>query len=148
VTVVGLGVWCDYVDDVAPSPFPASEVSAALEDVGRGLSFRVEEFATLVDGRRITLHTERGFSSLVHVVGGSIPVDQWRFETVEQLEASVRTTVLPDADDPEEEHPWEWLAELIRGHGVDTSPGQLKRLPYVVEFSQRLLARVRAHAPT
>jgi hypothetical protein len=64
--------------------------------------------------------------------------------TLEVLEAEVRTTVLPDDDEPEDEHPWAWLAEQLHRHGVDTTADQLERLPYDVEFSRRLLARALA----
>jgi len=30
--------------------------------------------------------------------------------------------VLPDGDDPQDEHPWEWLVGLLRAHGVEASP--------------------------
>jgi hypothetical protein len=165
--VVGLGAWCDYVTEDeyrarlgAVMPWPAVDKAVdkavdpaqpprsgrwsaaspqALEEVvenfRRGASFDVHEFAVLGDGRRITLHTERGFS-----VSG--PPDAWAHLTAENLEADVRTTVLPD--DGDDEHPWEWLVSLLRAHGIDTSPEQLRTVPYAVEFSHRLTARLRS----
>ena len=70
------------------------------------------------------------------------PTDQWRHLTLEQLERDVRTTVLPDDDDTQEEHPWEWLAELLRVHGVEATTEELRALPYHVVFSERLRTRV------
>jgi hypothetical protein len=78
----------------------------------------VHEFAALDDGRRLTLHQERGFStSATHM-------------TADFAQSSVLTTVLPDdAEVIGEDHPWEWLASLIRTHGVAVTPEQLKAVP-------------------
>ena len=61
---------------------------------------------------------------------------------MENLERDVRTTVLPDDDDTGDEHPWEWLVELLRVHGVQATAAELRLLPYDVVFSERLRARV------
>jgi len=42
----------------------------------------------------------------------------------------------------DDEHPWEFLAEKLREHGVDVSQEELKRIPYEVVSSDRLRARV------
>jgi hypothetical protein len=164
VAVVGLGAWCDFVTPdeyrqrlvrggwratverqsgarAHPAPFaPRSteEVEELVEDFKRGLSFVVHEFADLADGRRLTLHEERGFT----IGGGPAPSDPWRYLTLEHLERDVRTTVLPDDDDIQDEHPWEWLAELLHVHGVEATAEELRLLPYHVVFSERLRARV------
>ncbi len=157
MTVVRLGAWCDLVTEeeyrtalrslvgVPVEGFEAvstgvtsDEVRKALEQFRRGLSFRVQEFATLDDGRRLTLHDERGFG----VGGHPASEDPWAFLTLAGLEADVRTTVLPDDDDTGDEHPYEWLAGLLRLHNVEASPDQLRLLPYDVVFSERLRARV------
>ncbi len=161
-TVVGLGAWCDFVTPdeyrqrlvrhgwratvvrqsgarAHPAPFaPGSieEVEELVEDFKRGVSFVVHEFAELADGRRLTLHEERGFTT-------SAP---WRYLTLEALERDVRTTVLPDEDDTQDEHPWEWLAGLLRVHGIEATAEELRLLPYDVVFSERLRARVVADA--
>jgi hypothetical protein len=131
--VVSLGAWCDVV---------------AEDDFKHGVSFRVAEYAVLADGRRVTLHDERGFDVvLAHQAGPSAPVDPWRRLTLEQLERDVRTTILPDdAEDCGEEHPWEWLCGLLQAHGVDISADELRLLPYDVMFSERLRARVTPEA--
>jgi hypothetical protein len=159
VRVIALGAWCDYVTeneerdrlsrlvptDVGARPnsephpgrwAPINEqaIEEALENFRHGLHFRVQEFADLDDGRRITLHDERGYST-------SGPADPWRFQTPESIEADVRTTVLPDDDDGEE-HPWEWLVELLHAHDVDVSVEQLRQVPYRVELSSRLRAKL------
>jgi hypothetical protein len=165
-TVVGLGVWCDYVtvdeyrqsladralanEHVEPPatggwmPFPshitADQIEAEVENFRRGLHFRVEEFAMLSDGRRLVLSNDRGWGGSMS--GGRGPDDMWAYETVETIERTALNVVLPDdAEDTGEEHPWELLAERIRAFGVETTPEELKRLPYDVELSQRLRAR-------
>ena len=121
-------------------PLTRSDAEEAIENFRRGLSFRVQEFADLDDGRRITLHDERGYST-------SGPGDPKQFQTSESIEADVRTTVLPDDDDGEE-HPWEWLVELLQAQGVDASVEELKQVPYHVEFSQRLHDKLQSQAPS
>ena len=89
----------------------------------------VHEFAVLDDGRRLQLHQERGFSTSATYMSAG------------HAESSVLTTVLPDdAEVTGEHHPWEWLASLIRKHGMAVTPEQLKAVPYVVEFGPRLAA--------
>ena len=112
VTVAGLGAWSEL----------------ARKD-RQGMDIDVHEFAVLDDGRRLLLHQERGFStSATRMTAG-------------HAELSVLTTVLPDdAEVTGEDHPWEWLASLIRAHGVAVTPEQLKTVPYVVELGPRLSA--------
>lgn len=162
--MVRLGAWCDIESedearrrllDEAAAGDDGQEAAdgAAGPEPGRfvpapgmpilspgGILFRVEEFAVLADGRRIRLHGERGFTL-------SAGVDPWQYLTLESLEADVRTTVLPDdAEDTGEDHPWEWLCELLRVQGIEASPEELRTLPYDVEFSDRLRDRVPAGA--
>jgi hypothetical protein len=151
--------WCDYVTEdefrgklTGPSAQrSADEVEEALEQFRSCASFRVQEFAVLADGRRLALHDdlsgECGFSSRTSAyAAGSGPIDPWASLTLEDLEASVRTTVLLDDDETNDEHPWEWLAQRLRDHGVEATPEELKQVPYHVVFSQRLRDRVAAHA--
>jgi hypothetical protein len=114
--VVGLGAWSEL----------------ARRDQ-RGMDIDVHEFAVLDDGRRLTLHQERGFStSATHL-------------TADQVESSVLTTVLPeDAEVTGEDHPREWLASLLRNQGVAVTPEQLKPVPYVLEFGPRLSALLKS----
>jgi hypothetical protein len=155
VTVVRLGAWCDFVTEdeyrarllrggwagpagstgwspAFPSRVQADSVENLVEDFKRGVSFVVHEFADLTDGRRITLHEDRGFTTSA----------QWRYLTLDDLERDVRTTVLPDDDDTQDEHPWEWLAELLHVRGVDATAEELRLVPYDVVFSERLRARL------
>lgn len=116
VTVVGLGAWWEL----------------ARRDQ-RGIAVNVQEFAVLDDGRRVSLHEDRGFTtSATHM-------------SAEHAERSVLTTVLPDdAEVTGEGHPWEWLASLICDQGVAVTPEQLKAVPYVLEFGPRLSALLRS----
>ena len=158
MTVVHLGAWCDFVTEdeyrarllrggwagptgspgwspafpSVPSRVQADSVENLVEDFKRGVSFVVHEFADLADGRRITLHEDRGFTTSA----------QWRYLTLDDLERDVRTTVLPDDDDTQDEHPWEWLAELLHVRGVDATAEELRLVPYNVVFSERLRARL------
>jgi hypothetical protein len=122
--VIGLGACCDLVPEDESSASPGS------------VSFRVDEFAVLTDGRRVMLHSgERGFA----VSGPYRPSahDPLGGMTAQEIESDVLTTVLPDEEDGEH-HPWEWLAALLRRHGVHVRPESLKSVPYRVEFSERL----------
>jgi hypothetical protein len=148
VTVVGLGAWCDFVTEdeyrqrLVRDGWPADEIERLVEDSKPGVSFDVHEFAELADGRRLTLHQERGFGGVTLASQGPPPSDQWRDLTLEELERDVRNTVLPDDDDTQDEHPWEWLAGLLHVHGVEVTAEELRLLPYDVVFSERLRARV------
>jgi len=97
------------------------------------MNIDVHEFAVLDGGRRLTLHQDRGFStSATHL-------------TADDVQSSVLTTVLPDdAEVTGEDHPWSWLASLIQMQGVAVTPGQLKSVPYVLEFGPRLSALIKS----
>jgi hypothetical protein len=77
-----------------------------------------------------------GFSSM------SSSGDPWQGLSLDDLERSVRTTVLPDDDPTDEEHPWEWLVELLDALGITTTADELRHVPYDVVFSDRVVARV------
>jgi hypothetical protein len=170
VTVVGLGACCDFVTPAEyhqrlvrggwratverqpgtrdhPVPFaPRSneEVERLEEDFKQGLSFDVHEFADRADGRRLTLRDDLGFTISTMASRGPEPSDQWRHLTLEQLPRDVLTTVLPDDDDAQEQHPWKLLAALLHSHGEEATAEELRLLPYEVVFSERLRARVGA----
>jgi hypothetical protein len=153
VGVVGLGAWCDFVTEdeyrhrLVRNGWPAEEIENLVEEFNLGVSFVVHEFAELADGRRLTLHVERGFTGVTMASRGPAPSDQWRSLTLENLERDVRTTVLPEDDDTLDEHPWEWLAGLLlHVHGVEATAEELRVLPYDVVFSERLRVRVVADA--
>jgi hypothetical protein len=150
--VVRLGAWCDcrtedeYRASLAPIGLTAEHLDEALGHFRRSASISVSEFAVLADGRRVTLHAERGFTT-----SASWTDDAWDGMTREQVESNVLATVLPDEDTTDEdttgeEHPWEWLAELLGAHGIEVEPDALRHVPYDVELSPRLLARLDAGA--
>ena len=55
--------------------------------------------------------------------------------------------VLPD-DDSGDEHPYEWLRELLLRRGIETSVEQLRSVPYTVEFSDRLERHLQDKLPS
>lgn len=138
---MGLGAWCDYVTDTL-----TDGRAAAATGSGQALHFRVEEFATLSDGGRLTLSEDRGWTSSIHTVpAGLPPPDPWAYLSVEAIVNDVHNVVLPDdAEETGDEHPWAVLTARIRALGVETSPEQLRELPYVVILSERLRTRVSA----
>jgi hypothetical protein len=109
---VGLGAWSDFVTEdeyrqrLVRDGWPPHEVENLVEESKRGVSLDVHEFTDLDDGRRLTLHEERGFTSSAMATAGPAPTDKWRHLTLEHLERDVRTTVLPDDHDTQDEHPW------------------------------------------
>lgn len=113
----------------------------ASED-GPRLSFDVYETAVLDDGRVLTLHRDRGFTTLVNAVGGPQPNNAWPYESAESIRASVMTAVLPDDDGPQDEHPWPWLVTLLGDQGVTVTEADLKAVPYTVEFGPVLRRRL------
>jgi hypothetical protein len=147
VTVVGLLARCDVhrrraalPDEAEPRPWPPGwspylDVDQTPDDASA--SFDVAEFAICDDGTRVLLHEERGFT-----VGGGPSRDPWSGLSAEILESTVLTTVLPDDDDTDDEHPFEWLADLCRHHGLDVGADDLRRLPYFVELSDEVRRRL------
>jgi hypothetical protein len=121
VRVVGLGAICDL--DLSPY---------AVDDE-RQHDLSVSEFALLDTGERVILHAERGYTS--RVSSGSI----WAHETVENITHNVLNVVLPDDDDTEDQHPWEWLARLARAQGLDVTPDELRQIPYEVVLTERVM---------
>jgi hypothetical protein len=119
--VVGLGAVCDL--------HPQSPADA------RDQSFTVGEFVALEDGRRVMLHDERGLTIGVRSGAGSDPGHVRDSLSLEQLTEAVLNVVLPDDDERDEEHPWEWLAHLARARGLEVTADDLRGLPYEVTFT-------------
>jgi len=136
--VVGLGAICD--------------LRAPHADPRESFSFKVSEFVTLEDGRRVLLHDGgRGLmTSGVRSTGGwKAPDVRWGL-TLEQLASDVLTVVLPDDDDDPEPHPWSWLSDLARARGLDVTADDLRALTYEVVFTDELrqwLAAYREETP-
>jgi hypothetical protein len=124
--VVGLGAICD--------------LRTQHDDPRESFGFKVSEFVTLEDGRRVLLHDGgRGLTtSGVRSTGGwKAPDVRWGL-TLEQLASDVLTVVLPDDEDDPEPHPWAWLSELARCRGLDVTADDLRALPYGVVFTDEL----------
>jgi hypothetical protein len=121
--VVGLGALCDlhprHVDQAGDQ------------------HFLIGEFVTMEDGRRVTLHDERGLAVGVRSTGGPVPTAY--HVTLESLTRDVLNVVLPD-DESGEGHPWEWLAELAQARGLDVTANDLRHLPYEVVFTDEVLS--------
>ena len=108
----------------------------------RRMSVSARHEAELVDGRRVLLLDDRGWSSSANVP------DIWALTSVAQIEETARTVVGPDEpydgrsqEDMEADH-WASLSEILRRQGVVVDAPELKRLPHDVVLSERLLARV------
>jgi len=121
--VVGLGALCDLGPE-RPDP--------------RERSFPVSEFVTLEDGRRVTLHEDRGFTTAVRSTGPIDPGDLRQHSSLESLTEAVLTTVLPDDDNDPDAHPWTWLAELAGARGLEVTAADLRGLPYEVLFTEQV----------
>jgi hypothetical protein len=139
-TVVALGASCDLVPPERDTAGP------------RGLSFAVSEFAILEDGRRLTLHSERGWTQWLRRAAhagasmsaeASEPREPWDHMTRDDIVQTTLNVVLPDDDDDPDDHHYHWLAELLAEQGVNASTDDLRVLPYTVELSPRLEDRFR-----
>lgn len=110
-----------------------------LSPIGNDLrqaSFIVSEFAVLENGECIILHSDRGFT------GVSTAGDVWAHQSVEGLARDVLTTVLPDDPDTRDEHPWNWLVELLQRQGVKATVRDLRQVPYEVVLTDDVLKRL------
>lgn len=107
-------------------------------DDSRSMSFSVSEFVALADGQRVILHEERGFTIGLRSTSGTDPGDIRDHETPDSIIRNVLNVVLPDDDEPAEDHPWSWLAELARARGLDVTAEDLRGLPYGVILTDRV----------
>jgi hypothetical protein len=116
--VVGIGAICD----LAPERF----------DQAHSQSFSVSEFVTLDDGRRVTLHHDRGFTIGWPSGDEAGTGDNPGHETADSVTRNVLNVVLADDDECAEEHPWSWLAGLARARGLRVTAEDLRGLTYEV----------------
>jgi hypothetical protein len=128
-----------------------------LRDGGGGVheisvSARLE--AELVDGRRLLLLDDRGWSASVRGTSwaDASPEEQpdaWATMSIAEIEETARVVVGPDepidGSSPEEADARHLahLSELLRRHGVAVEPSELMRLDHDVMLGEELLARVR-----
>ena len=115
--MVGIGAICDF--------------RTGGPEAGSSQSFSVSEFVMLEDRRRVVID-HRGFTlgSNVGTVRAGL--------TPQVMSQQVLNVVLPDDDECEDEHPWSWLAELARNHGIDVTADELKELQYEVVLTDRV----------
>jgi hypothetical protein len=129
--VVGLGAICELR--------PARD-DARIQD------FKVSEFVTLDDGRRVLLHDGgRGYTIGIRSTGEQQPPDVRAGLTLGELTDDVLTVVLPDDEDDTEPHPWSWLSGLARARGLDVTADDLRALRYDVVFTDELRRWLAAH---
>jgi len=109
------------------------------------MSVSARHEAVLVNGRRVLLLDDRGWSA-------SGPPNIWSVTSVEEIVDTARMVVGPDEpfggrshDDMAADH-WAQLTEVLRQQGLVGDALELKRLPHDVVLSERLLARV-GHDP-
>lgn len=107
----------------------------------RRMSVSARHEAVLVNGRRVLLLDDRGWSA-------SGPPNIWAVTSVEDIVNTARMVVGPDEpfggrsyEDMEADH-WAQLAEVLRQQGIVVDALELKRRPHDVVLSERLLARV------
>jgi hypothetical protein len=85
---------------------------SGIHDQRASTTSGVSEFAVLDSGERVMFERRTGATE-----AGVRPVASWAHETVETITRDVLTAVLPDDDGTDDEHPWEWLAELAQARG-------------------------------
>src|SRR5262245_57835669 len=128
----------------------SADVHDVRDDPGdpHRVSVSVLHEALLVDGRRIPLLDQRGWSSLRHGPTDEDLGDAWAVSSLEDLEETARMVVGPEEpfgdhtrEDMETLH-WAALADVLRRQGVDVQPHELRELPHEVVLSERLRARV------
>jgi hypothetical protein len=124
----------------------------------RQTAFSARHEAVLLDGRRVLLLDDRGWtwSSLIAVQAGASDRDStreqqpdiWATTSVEDIEQTARMVVGPDEptdgysqEDAEQGH-WAYLSDVLGQHGVVVDALDLRRLPHDVVLSERLLALV------
>lgn len=105
------------------------------------MSLSARHEAVLVDGRRVLLLDDRGWSA-------SGRPNIWAVTSVEDIEETARVVVGPDEpfdgrsqEDMERDH-WAYLTGVLRQQGVLVDASTLTRLPHDVVLSERLLARI------
>jgi hypothetical protein len=111
----------------------------------RQMSVSARHEAVLLNGRRVLLLDDRGWSA-------SGPPNIWAVTSIEDIVDTARMVVGPDEpfggrshEDMEADH-WAHLTDVLRQQGVIADALALKRLPHDVVLSERLLARV-GHDP-
>jgi hypothetical protein len=116
------------------------DVDDGVDDPGR-VSLSARHEAVLEDGRRVSLLSDRGWTTSGELDSSVI----WSFEGIEE---TARVVVGPDEpppgrlrEDMEADH-WAELRSVLRRHGVVVDAVDLKRLPHDVVLGGRLRTRI------
>ncbi len=175
LSVVSLGVICELGEGVGvggvetvsgeepdiagakPSVFPPSAPMKGKMLPGgyksRTLSFSLEEFVDLSDGRRVTLKADRGFNKggpirLAVKVGKwrsvSLPFARsprmmWWFITRAGLTREVMAVLEPD-----DEREWfDWIVDRLSSFGIEVDEASVVAAPFVVELGPIVESKLR-----
>lgn len=112
------------------------------------VSFTAILEAELVDGRRLVILDDRGWSEGLRVAGGIVPEDQWRAVSRQDIEETARTVVGPDepvggaSQEDAARMYWAFLAARLQALGVAAAADELRALPHVVVLGDRLRERL------
>ena len=154
MTVVRLGAWCDFVTEDEYRErllrgrvgWPHREPRLPVRPLAVSRQTRSQVLSRNSSGESpsscmssLTLLTDA--ASRCTRTGGSPLVLQWRYLTLDHLERDVRTTVLPDDDDTQDEHPWNGSPSSCMS-AVTATAEELRLVPYDVVFSERLRTRL------
>ncbi|HVX46784.1 MAG TPA: hypothetical protein VHC49_23025 [Mycobacteriales bacterium] len=108
--------------------------------ISGGISASARLDAELGDGRRVVLLDDRGWGES----------RDWNSATAPDLEEAARMVVGPDEPIDGRSHAeesaahWAYLAGILHRQGVEVGPAELEKLPHDVEFSSRVIARVKS----
>jgi hypothetical protein len=119
------------------------------------MSFSTRHEAVLVDGRRVPLLNDRGWSFSPVYPGEALEAASRQdnmtvsaMTGVKEIEKTARVVVGPDEPfgerslkEMEADH-WAFLAGILGQHGIDVDPVDLMRLPHEVVLSEQLLVRL------
>ena len=123
----------------------------------RQMSVSARHEVVLIDGRRILLLDDRGWTSMPLVAAVESPdgearqedvSDIWRMTSVEDIENTARLVVGPEepfaggSQEAADADHWAYLAGVLGREGVMVDAVELKQLPHDVVLSERLLARL------
>jgi hypothetical protein len=104
-----------------------------------------------VDGRRVLIFDDRGWSWTVHRAGGGEAggtLDPWGSTSLAEIESQARVVVGPDEPREGESQAhaaaahWSYVADLLRARGVDATADTLRGLQHDVIVGDALRQRV------
>ena len=151
LSVSALGAVCE----LRAGASTVSQRAHGDSDQGAGLSFKLDEFAEVSDGRRLRLRSDRGWANGRLRVAWSLRepdelspgppnvnvdmTDRWQFVTRQSLTESVLACVDPD----DGEQWYEWVRARLCELDVDVDLASIRAAPYRVEFGPVLDGELR-----